>query len=43
MKQRIQIILIVGILAAGIRVGIIFYERHEDAIEQNKKPAHGEA
>jgi hypothetical protein len=37
MKQRIQIILIVGMLAAGIRVGIIFYERHEDAIEQNKK------
>ena len=37
MKERIQVILIVGMLAAGIRLGIIFYDRHEDAIEQNKK------
>lgn len=38
MKQRIQVILIIGMLAAGIRLAIIFYERHEDSIEQNKKP-----
>ena len=38
MKQKIQIALIVGILIAGIRVGFIFYQRHEDAIEQTKKP-----
>jgi hypothetical protein len=37
MKQRIQITLLIGMLIAGIRVGIIFYERHEDAIEQTKK------
>jgi hypothetical protein len=37
MAKKIQIILLVGILLAGIRVAIIFYERHEDAIEQTKK------
>ncbi len=37
MRQRIQIFLIVGMLVAGIRLGIIFYERHEDALEQTKK------
>jgi hypothetical protein len=38
MKQRIQITLAIGMLIAGIRIGIIFYERHEDAVEQAKKP-----
>jgi hypothetical protein len=37
MKQRIQIALLVGMLIAGIRVGVIFYERHEEAVEQAKK------
>ena len=38
MKQKIQVALLIGMLLAGIRVGIIFYERHEDAVEQKKKP-----
>ena len=38
MKQKIQITLLIGMLIAGIRVGIIFYDRHEAAIEQTKKP-----
>jgi len=38
MKQRIQITLVIGMLIAGIRIGIIFYERHEDAVEQARKP-----
>lgn len=37
MKQRIQITLLIGLLIAAIRVGIIFYDRHEDAIQQTKK------
>jgi hypothetical protein len=38
MKQRIQITLLIGMLIAGIRVAIIFYDRHEAAVEQAKKP-----
>jgi len=38
MKQKIQITLLIGMLIAGIRVGIIFYERHEDAIQQTQTP-----
>lgn len=38
MKQKIQIALIIGMLLAGIRLGFILYERHEDAVEQTKKP-----
>jgi hypothetical protein len=38
MKQRIQITLLIGMLIAGIRVAIIFYDRHEEAIQQAKKP-----
>jgi hypothetical protein len=43
MKQKIQIALILGMLVAGIRLAIIFYERHEEAVQQTKKqetPAH---
>jgi hypothetical protein len=39
MKQKIQITLLIGMLIAGIRLAIILYERHEEAIEQTKKPA----
>ncbi len=38
MKQKIQIALLIGMLIAGIRLGIILYERHEEAVEQSKKP-----
>ena len=37
MKRKIQIALLLGMLIAGIRLGIILYERHEEAIEQTKK------
>src|SRR5947209_7846385 len=37
MKQRIQIIMIVAILVAGIRLGLILYERHEAGIAPAKK------
>ena len=37
MKKKIQITLLVGMLIAGIRLAIILYERHEEAIEQTKK------
>ena len=30
--------MIIVMLIAGIRLGIIFYERHEEAVEQTKKP-----
>src|SRR5258708_36328248 len=38
MKQKIQITLIVGMLLAGIRLAVILYDRHEEAVEQAKKP-----
>jgi hypothetical protein len=37
MKQKIQIALILAMIVAGIRLGWIFYERHEDAIQTAKK------
>src|SRR5579863_8052418 len=37
MKQKIQITLLIGMLIAGIRLAVILYERHEEAIEQTKK------
>ncbi len=37
MKQKIQIVLVLGILVAGVRLAIIFYERHEAALEPAKK------
>ncbi len=38
MKQKIQVALILAMLLAGIRLAIILYERHEDVVEQTKKP-----
>lgn len=37
MKQKIQILLIVAFVVAGIRLAWIFYERHQDAVETAKK------
>jgi hypothetical protein len=39
MKQRIQIILIVAIFVAGVRLAYILYERHEERVEDAKKTA----
>src|SRR5215468_9568861 len=40
MKQKIQLILILGIILATIRVAWIFYERHQDsAISQQQQQA----
>jgi hypothetical protein len=39
MTKKIHIVLLLAILAAGIRVGIIFYERHEASIIPAKKEA----
>ena len=39
MKQKIQILLIVAMVIAGIRLGWIFYERHEAAMQPAKKEA----
>jgi hypothetical protein len=32
-KQRIQLVLVVAVLAAGVRTAYIFYQRHQDALE----------
>ena len=41
MKEKIQIFLILAMVVAGIRLGIIFYERHDDSILQaTKQQAH---
>src|SRR5438270_13819352 len=37
MKQTFQCIMIVAILPAGIRIGLILYERHEAGIAPAKK------
>lgn len=37
MTKRIHIVLLLGILAAGIRLGMIFYERHEASIVPAKR------
>jgi len=37
MKKKIQVTLLIGMLIAGIRLGIILYERHQDAIQQTRK------
>lgn len=39
MKQKIQILLIAAMVIAGIRLGWIFYERHEAAVQPDKKEA----
>ena len=38
-KQRIQIALILAMVVAGIRLGWIFYERHQEAVQTAKKEA----
>jgi hypothetical protein len=38
MKKRIQIMLLVTVLAVGARVGYIFYERHQDDLRLANKP-----
>jgi hypothetical protein len=37
MKQKIQLILAVALVIAGVRLAWIFYERHQDAIQPAKK------
>ena len=39
MKKRIHIVLLLAIVAASIRLGIIFYQRHEDNATPVKKEA----
>src|SRR5215469_3745422 len=39
MRQKIQIVLILGIVAAAIRLGWILYERHENATQQASQQA----
>src|ERR1700692_432832 len=39
MKKKIHIILLLAIVATGIRLGLIFYERHEDNARLVKKEA----
>ena len=39
MKQKIQIVLVLAMLVAGIRLGWIFYERHQAAVQPAKKEA----
>jgi len=39
MKQKIQIALVLAMLVAGIRLALIFYERHEASIVPEKKEA----
>jgi hypothetical protein len=36
MKQKVQVALLLGMLVAGIRLAIIFYQRHEEAVRPNK-------
>ncbi len=36
-KQRIQIALILAMVVAAVRVGVILFERHEDDVERAKK------
>ena len=39
MKKRIHIVLLLAVVAASIRLGIIFYQRHEDNATPVKKEA----
>jgi hypothetical protein len=38
LKQRIQLVLIVGILVSGTRLAFVLYRRHENAVEHAKNP-----
>src|SRR6059036_2862184 len=37
MKQKVQLILIIGMIAAAIRVAWIFYERHQESASPEKQ------
>ena len=39
MKQKIQLILTLALVVTGVRLAWILYERHQDAIETQKKPS----
>jgi len=39
MKQKIQLILALALVIAGVRLAWIFYERHQDAVPTAKKPS----
>ena len=39
MKSKIQIILVLGVIVTGVRLGIILYQRHEDNAKVVKKEA----
>jgi hypothetical protein len=39
MKQKFQIVMLIAIVVAGIRVGWIFYQRHEAAVAPSRKEA----
>lgn len=39
MKQKVQIALVLAMVVAGIRLGWIFYERHQEAVKTAKKEA----
>jgi hypothetical protein len=39
MKKKIHIVLLLAIAVTGIRLGVIFYERHQAAVEPVKKQA----
>lgn len=39
MKQKIQILLVLSIIVAGLRLAYILYERHESQVSEAKKPA----
>ena len=38
LKQRIQLVLIVGILVSGTRLAFVLYRRHENTVEHAKNP-----
>jgi hypothetical protein len=39
MKQKIQIILVIGMVVAGIRLAWILFERHQESAQQSKQEA----
>lgn len=36
-KQRVQLVLVIALLVAGVRTAFIFYKRHQDAVEAEKQ------
>jgi hypothetical protein len=39
MRQKIQIVLLVAMVVAGIRLAIVFYERHQGSAQPKKQQA----